>query len=183
MQLLATILLSIILAGAPSCANDPPPRSSPEQLTIDPWTIRITTSGGFGGLAEGGWIIDSQGNVAAGRELEAHEPHYKYRHSCKGKLSEADLRKVTQLVSSAKPSGWSARYVNPQRPYGYADGVGILFELSYRVVGGGENARTASWDDAARDQVPEELLSLYEETRLLRLEVLKDCEEGEDKGG
>jgi hypothetical protein len=146
---------------------------------VDYWAIKITTSGGLSGVAEGGWTIDSKGNIAAGRKLKAYEPHYAYHLSCKGKLSEENLRKVNQLVSSVRPSEWSERYVNPQHPHGYDDGMGMLFELSYRMASGDENVRAASWDDAARDQVPKELLSLYEETRLLRLEALKGCEGGE----
>ncbi len=127
-------------------------------------------------MGEGGWIADSQGDVAAGRELESYEPHYSYRLSCKGKLSEMDLLRLDRLVTSTMPSGWSERYINPQHPYGYADDVGVLLELKYRTSGGGENSCTASWNDAAINQVPKELLSLYDETRLRRLEVLKGCE-------
>ena len=91
MQLIGSAILTISLTVLLGCASNPPPRISAERPKIDSWTIKVTTSGGLSGVGEGGWIADSQGDVAAGRELESYEPHYSYRLSCKGKLSEMDL--------------------------------------------------------------------------------------------
>lgn len=147
MQLISSILLTISLTALSVCGTNPVLQTSSEQPKINSWIIEITTSGGVDGLGEGGWMLDSQGGIAAGRELE--DSRDRYRLTCKGDLSEAELQKVSQLVSSAEPSEWSAWYVDPQEPYGYADDVEILFELRYRTSDRNESVHTTSWDYTA----------------------------------
>ena len=147
-----------------------------ERIEIDSWILKVTTSGGMTGTAYGGWMIDSQGNIAVGRELESREPHYIYRYSCNRRLSETELRRVNSLVLSVKPPEWSERYINPQHPTGYADGVGVLMELTCHLRSGEVRIYTTSWYDAAIDRLPEGLFPLYEETRQLSLRALRGRE-------
>lgn len=64
---------------------------------------------------------------------------------------------LARAVAAAKPEGWKREYVKPGNPHGYADQVHYTLTLT-------RDGRTtdASWYDDAREQLPQDLASLFD---------------------
>jgi hypothetical protein len=88
---LSQIFLALMIVTA--CAAAPPEK---------PWSVTVTTSGGFAGKGIGTWTITSDGNVLV-RKMNGAE--------CSFALTDDELDNLTLLLGRAKPEQWKESYV------------------------------------------------------------------------
>ncbi len=97
---------------------------------VEPWSIRVTSSGGFAGRGAGTYAIDSTGEVAVttmnGR-------------SCAFRATDEEMRRFRELLKDARPETWSASYI-PKDPC--CDR--FEYELALEKAG---TKRTVKWID------------------------------------
>jgi hypothetical protein len=132
--------LSVLLAAAGSCGT----RSSTQK---GPWSVRLTTSGGFAGVGTGNISVDSDGAYKyqpPGRP----QPEKKV---CEGKLTPEQLRAISDAVRKTNPDGWDVPGVKVPAP----DAFGYKLELT-------ADGRTSAveWYDNTIDKLPDDLKQL-----------------------
>lgn len=88
---LSQMFLALIVVTA--CAAAPPEK---------PWSVTVTTSGGFAGKGIGAWTVTSDGNVLV-RKMN--------REECSFKLTSDELDQLTSVLANAKPERWRESYV------------------------------------------------------------------------
>jgi hypothetical protein len=91
------------------------------------WRIEISTSGGVTGRGVGGMSVSADGALAP-------------RSGCALRLTESDLRAISELVDKAKPEEWKPSYVTPANPHGCCDQVKTTLTLTR-----GEKRWTSTW--------------------------------------
>ena len=150
--------LLLILSG--SCAVEPPAPKGP-------WSVKLTTSGGFAGIGTGNISVDSDGHVA----YEAPVPPNQVRKGCQGKLYKEKLVPISDSVARANPKGWNQPELNVAAP----DAFGYKLELRM-----GSETTTVQWYDNTKDKLPEDLKRLSD---LLLQQMKAGCSPGNPASG
>jgi len=128
----------LLLSG--SCGPEPVRQKGP-------WSLKLTTSGGFAGIGTGNLSVDSDGNTA----YEAPVPPNQVRKGCQGKLYKEKFDPINDAVERVNPKGWSQPELNVAAP----DAFGYKLELHR-----GSDITTVQWYDNTRDKLPEDLKRL-----------------------
>ena len=136
--------LSLLLLLAGSCG--------PETVTQKgPWSLKLTTSGGFAGVGRGKLSVDSKGTMS----YEAPARPNEIRTSCTGTLYNDKLRPISDAVAQANPKEWNSPELNVAAP----DAFGYKLEL---LMGSDLAPDTVQWYDNTKDKLPPDLKRLSE---------------------
>lgn len=134
------LLLSLFLILSESCGVEP-------VMQKGPWSLKLTTSGGFAGVGTGNLAVDSEG------KYRYQEPGPQdVRKGCESTFLPKQMQALSDAVSQADPKGWSNSELNVAAP----DAFGYKLEL--RI--GTEEATTVQWYDNTRDKLPSDLKRL-----------------------
>src|SRR5215510_5577608 len=138
----ATLFLSLLLILAGSCGI--------EHVTQkNPWSVKLTTSGGFAGVGTGNLSVDSNG------KFEYQEPMspQQVRTGCKGTLYPKQLQPINDAVAESNPKEWNRPDLNVAAP----DAFGYKLELR---MGSDSEPVTVQWYDNTKDKLPADLKQL-----------------------
>lgn len=138
----AISFLSLLLILSGSCG--------PELVTQKgPWSLKLTTSGGFAGIGTGNLSVDSDG------KFDYQEPvsPQQVRKGCKGTLRPKQLQPISDAVASSDPKEWNRADLNVAAP----DAFGYKLELR---MGPGFEPTTVQWYDNTKDKLPADLKRL-----------------------
>jgi hypothetical protein len=136
-----TLFLTLLLILSGSCGVDP-------VIQKGPWSLKLTTSGGFAGVGTGNISVDSEGKY---RYQEPSSPQ-QVRKGCDSTFKPKELQGLSDAVSQADPKGWNLPDLNVAAP----DAFGYKLEL--RI--GTEEPTTVQWYDNTRDKLPADLKRL-----------------------
>src|SRR5690349_3532577 len=109
-----TFCLSLLLLAG-SCVAPPEPAAPKE-----PWSVRITTSGGFGGIGRGNLSLTSDGKF---KYEEPSRPEV--RKGCEGRWSGGQLESISDAVAKSQPDQWNRPGLDIAAP----DAFGYKLEL------------------------------------------------------
>ena len=137
---LSLLILLLILSG--SCGIEP-------VIQKGPWTLKLTTSGGFAGVGTGNLTVDSEGKIA----YESPVTPNTLRKGCTGVLSKERFDPINDAVLRSNPKEWNRPDLNVAAP----DAFGYKLEL--RI---GSEPTTVQWYDNTRDKLPDDLRRLSE---------------------
>jgi hypothetical protein len=161
MSLFTRLFLTLLLTLSGSCGVDP-------VIQKGPWTLKLTTSGGFAGVGTGNISVDSQGNIT----YESPVTPNTVRKGCTGTLYKERFDPINDAVARSNPQEWNQPGLNVAAP----DAFGYKLEL--RI--GSEPAMTVQWYDNTKDKLPEDLRRLSE---LLLQQMKNECHPGNPKSG
>ncbi|HJZ81382.1 MAG TPA: hypothetical protein VKD91_13590 [Pyrinomonadaceae bacterium] len=153
-------LLSLLLLLAGSCGIEPVAQKGP-------WSLKLTTSGGFAGIGTGNLSVDSVGTIA----YEAPTPPRTVPKSCQGKLDKERLASINDAVGRSNPKEWNQPGLNVAAP----DAFGYKLELR---IGSDSQATTVQWYDNTADKLPEDLKRLSD---VLMQQMKSGCSFGNPK--
>jgi hypothetical protein len=68
----------------------------------EPWSVRVTSSGGIAGRGAGTFAIDSDGGIAVTTMTGK---------SCTFRATDDEMRRFRELLSNAHPESWSESYI------------------------------------------------------------------------
>lgn len=94
------VFLALLIASAAMAQTRQ--RAVRAAAPVPPWTVEITTSGGFGGGGFGSIAVASDGSMTV--TSQAKKP-------CTYRLTPSELERIQGLVLSAKADYWVASYV------------------------------------------------------------------------
>lgn len=114
--------------------------------TAGAWLLVLDSWGGFAGHGIGGVTIASDGKVFA---------HRLGHKDCRTRLTEVKLQALTQAVTAARPSAWSARY-EPTKEKACCDHFTWSLRLHHREADGTERVTHTGWHDAS-EGLPQDL--------------------------
>src|SRR5262249_6897328 len=134
--------LGLLLMLSGSCALEPPTPKGP-------WSVKLTTSGGFAGVGTGNISVDSDGKFVYS---EPRSPQQAVK-GCDGTLSDKQLQPITEAVANSNPAEWSRPDLNIAAP----DAFGYKLELR---MGKDGQPTTVQWYDNTRDRLPADLKRL-----------------------
>src|SRR5258707_862440 len=137
-----TLFLTLLLILSGSCGVDP-------VIQKGPWTLKLTTSGGFAGVGTGNITVDSEGKF----EYEEPVSTQQVRKGCKGTLYSKQLQPLLDAVAQSDPKEWNRRDLNVAAP----DAFGYKLELR---MGPDSEPTTAQWYDNTKDKLPSDLKRL-----------------------
>ncbi len=127
------------------------------QSTDAPWRLAIETSGGITGRGTGSWSVTSDGDIAA-RSMGGTD--------CTYRATEDELRRLDEVMASAKPERWAASYV-PEEPC--CDRIEYVM-----TVDTGRTKRTVTWIDDPRP-MPADLRAVIDALNGIRAEYVARC--------
>jgi hypothetical protein len=153
------LFLSLLLLAG-SCGTAP-------VMNKGPWSLKLTTSGGFAGIGTGNLSVDSDGNAA----YEAPIPPSQVLKGCRGGLYKDKFDPINDAVERANPKGWSLPELNVAAP----DAFGYKLELHR-----GPDTTTVQWYDNTKDKLPEDLKRLSD---VLLQQLKTGCSFGNPKSG
>jgi len=136
----ATLFLSLLLIFSGSCGIEPMTQKSP-------WSLKLTTSGGFAGVGTGNLAVNSEGDFT----YEEPAPQ-QVRKGCTSKLTPKQLKPLADAVAQSNPKEWKLDELNIAAP----DAFGYKLEL--RV--GDSELTTVRWYDNTKDRLPPDLKQL-----------------------
>ncbi len=154
-------LLTLLLMLSGSCGIEP-------AVQKGPWSLNLTTSGGFAGVGTGNISVDSEGKVA----YESAVPQNRVRKGCTGLLYKERFDPINDAVLRSNPKEWNQPDLNVAAP----DAFGYKLEL--RI--GSEPATTVQWYDNTKDKLPDDLRRLSE---VLLQQMKRECYSGDPKSG
>lgn len=134
------------------------------------WTVDLNSSGGFTGRGGGGAHITSQGIVHASR-FNVMSPRHR---PCRSQLSDEDLQKMAQAVSSTKGSTWKSSYV-PDGDNGCCDRFHWTLLLYQRAPDGAGRTYGTDWYDGNEKWLPDDLATLRATILTIMKTALKGC--------
>lgn len=134
--------VSLLLFVSGSCGSEPVSQKGP-------WSLKLTTSGGFAGVGTGNLTVDSGGKFA----YEEPKSPQQARKGCSGTLRPKQLDPISEAVTDSNPKEWNQPDLNGAAP----DAFGYKLELRR-----GANAEpiTVQWYDNTRDKLPPDLKRL-----------------------
>ena len=133
--------LSLLLILSGSCG--------PELVTQKgPWSLKLTTSGGFAGIGTGNLSVNSEGNFT----YEEPSPP-QIRKGCTSKLTPKQLQPISDAVAQSDPKEWNRLDLNIAAP----DAFGYKLELR---MGSDSETKTVQWYDNTKDKLPADLKRL-----------------------
>jgi hypothetical protein len=153
------LFLSLLLLAG-SCGTAP-------VMNKGPWSLKLTTSGGFAGVGTGNLSVDSDTNAI----YEAPVPPNQVRKACQGKLYKDKFDPINDAVARANPKGWNGPELNIAAP----DAFGYKLELRT-----GSETTTVQWYDNTRDKLPDDLKRLSD---ALLQQMKAGCSFGNPKSG
>ena len=113
MSQFAISVLGLLLILSGSCGPEPVTQKGP-------WSLKLTTSGGFAGVGMGNLTVDSEG------KFEYEEPTSpQVRKGVKGTLDPKQLQPLLDAVAQSKPKEWNRPDLNVAAP----DAFGYKLEL------------------------------------------------------
>jgi hypothetical protein len=133
------LTLLLILSG--SCGIEP-------VIQKGPWSLKVTTSGGFAGVGTGNLTVDSDGKY----KYQEPTSSQAVRKGCESTFRPKQMQPLSDAVSQTDPKGWHRPDLNVAAP----DAFGYKLELRM----GTEEPTTVQWYDNTRDQLPPDLKRL-----------------------
>jgi hypothetical protein len=161
MTYFAILFLTLWLTLSGSCGIEPVTQKGP-------WSLKLTTSGGFAGIGTGNISVDSGGKMT----YESPATPNTVRKGCTGTLYKERLDPINDAVARSKPQEWNQPGLNVAAP----DAFGYKLELRM----GSEPTTTVQWYDNTRDKLPEDLKRLSE---VLLQQMKSECQPGNPKSG
>ena len=155
------IFLTLLLVLSGSCGIEPVTQKGP-------WTLKLTTSGGFAGVGTGNLTVDSKGQIT----YESPPTSNRIRKGCSGTLDRERFDPIKDAVARANPKGWNDPVLNVAAP----DAFG--YKLDLRI--GSEPPATVQWYDNTTDKLPDDLRRLSE---VLLQQMKRECNSGDPKYG
>ena len=140
MHTFVILCLSVLLSLAGSCES----KSNTHKA---PWSVQLTTSGGFAGVGTGNISVDSNGAFKyqpPGRPLPE-------KKGCEGKLTRQQFQPVSDAITKSKPDGWNVAGLKVAAP----DAFGYKLELTSNG-----HTTTVEWYDNTADKLPDDLRQL-----------------------
>jgi len=137
---LFSVLAVLLLLSGPCGRQTTTPKS--------PWSLELTTSGGFAGIGRGNLSVDSEGKFNYyGRSAQ------KVRQGCESKFTPKQLQPIKDAVAKSHPREWNKPGLNIAAP----DAFGYKLELQTNG-----QKYTVEWYDNTSDQLPADLKRLNE---------------------
>ena len=136
----AILFLSLLLILSESCGVEP-------VVQKGPWSLKLTTSGGFAGVGTGNLSVDSEGKFS----YEEPTSPQQVRKGCKGTLYNKQLQPILDAVAQSNPKEWNRPDLNVAAP----DAFGYKLELRM-----GNEPTTVQWYDNTKDKLPSDLKRL-----------------------
>lgn len=133
-------------------ASTPPQAPATSPVSVAPWTIEITTDGGFDGRGIGALKLTSDG------KLVVTPP--RVNRTCTYQLTPAELQPIANLVAAADARQWLASYADASNPHGCCDMTHTRLTLT-RQENGAESTYTSNWYEMHRP-LPGDLSALAE---------------------
>jgi hypothetical protein len=155
-------LLSLLLTVAGSCGVEPLTQKGP-------WSLKLTTSGGFAGVGTGNISVDSQGKVSYESPVTPNSP----RKGCTGTLYKERFDPINDAVLRSNPKDWNQPGLNVAAP----DAFGYKLELR---IGSAGDPVMVQWYDNTKDKLPDDLRHLSE---VLLEQMKNECHPGNPKSG
>lgn len=162
MSHLTISFLSLLLVLAGSCGIEPVSQNGP-------WSLKLTTSGGFAGVGTGNLTVDSDGKFT----YESPVTPNQIRNDCKGTLSKERLDPIKDAVARSRPEEWNLPGLNVAAP----DAFGYKLELR---IAAKPDPTIVQWYDNTQDKLPEDLKRLSD---LLLQQMKSGCQPGNSKSG
>jgi hypothetical protein len=144
--LVTCLTLLLLLAG--SCSKQSPVVPKTVQ---PPWSLQLTTSGGFAGRGRGHISVTSEGKFNCSQTNRED-----VRKGVVGGLHSTEFKPISDAVAQLDPKEWNKPGLNVAAP----DAFGYKLELKT----GTDNKEifTVQWYDNTRDQLPADLTKLVE---------------------
>ena len=169
------VALACAVAGIASAAPLAPAAATPAaraEQTLLPsaagaWVLVLDSWGGFTGHGKGGVTIASDGKVLA------HRLGRQSNKNCRTRLTEVELQALTQAVTEARRSAWSASY-EPAKGKACCDRFTWSLRFHQREADGAERITRTGWHDASEDR-PQDLLAAATIAQGVMTSVLASC--------
>ena len=136
------IFLTLLLILSGSCGIEPVTQKGP-------WSLKLTTSGGFAGVGTGNLSVDSEGKFSYEEPMSPQQ----VRKGCKGTLYSRQLQPLFDAVAQSNPKEWNRPDLNVAAPDAFK------YKLEVRMGSDAEPA-TAQWYDNTKDKLPSDLKRL-----------------------
>jgi hypothetical protein len=156
-----TSCLSLLLLFAGPCTTAP--KQEPV-IPKGPWSLKLTTSGGFAGVGRGSISIESDGKFKYEEPISSQQ----VRKGCKGTMYPRLLQPISDAVAQAQTDGWNRPDLNVAAPDAFS------YKLELRT-GASPQSTTVRWYDNTSGKLPEDLKPLS--AALLQL-MKPGCEAG-----
>ncbi len=150
--------LSLLLLFAGPCTTSTAPGQEPV-TPKGPWSLKLTTSGGFAGIGRGNLSIESDGKF----EYEQPTSPQQVRKGCKGTMYPSHLSPISEAVAQAKPEAWNRPDLDVAAP----DAFRYKLELRF---GSAAQPTIVQWYDNTSGKLPPDLKRLSD----LLLQIKKD---------
>jgi hypothetical protein len=144
--LVTCVTLLMLLAG--SCLEQSP--AAPKTVHA-PWSLQLTTSGGFAGLGRGNLSVNHEGKYDCSQMTPQD-----VRKGVAGSLHPARFQPISDAVAKTNPKEWSKPGLNVAAP----DAFGYKLELQTGTDS--KEVFTVQWYDNTKDQLPADLKKLSE---------------------
>ena len=170
MALLLSLLGDVAFAASAEAEVDTSGSSFKHSLlpsAADAWLLVLDSWGGFTGHGKGGVTIASDGKVLA------HRLGSRASKDCRTRLTELELQALTQAVTAARPSAWSARY-EPAKEKACCDRFTWSLRFHQREADGAERITRTGWHDASEGR-PQDLLAVATIEQSVMTSVLTNC--------
>jgi len=140
--------LTVLLLLAGSCSQHSP--SAPKTIQ-PPWSLQLTTSGGFAGRGRGNLSVNSEGKFNCSQTNRQD-----VRKGVEGGLPAFRFKPISDAVEQVNPKEWNKPGLDVAAP----DAFGYKLELKT----GTDNKEifTVQWYDNTMDQLPPDLKKLSE---------------------
>src|SRR6185436_1790075 len=136
------LFLTLLLVLSGSCGIEPVPQKGP-------WSLKLTTSGGFAGVGTGNLSVDSAGKFSYEEPMSPQQ----VRKGCKGTLYNRQLQPLLDAVAQSNPKEWNRPDLNVAAP--------DAFNYKLEVRMGSDSAPvTVQWYDNTKDKLPLDLKRL-----------------------
>src|SRR3954471_10514249 len=145
--LISCLGFALLLAG--SCSSHPPAAANNAVSNKGPWSLSLTTSGGFGGMGKGNFSVGSEGNYKC-----EETNRQAVRKGVMGKLTAGELQPFSDAVAGAQPKDWNKAELKIAAP----DAFGYKLELHTGPPDA--NPFTVEWYDNTADKLPVDLKKL-----------------------
>jgi len=144
--LFTSLTLVLILAG--SCSKQSP--AVPKGVQ-PPWSLQLTTSGGFAGLGRGNISVNSDGKYSCSQTNRQD-----VRKGVVGGLPAFRFKPISDAVAELSPKNWNKPGLDVAAP--------DAFQYKLELTTGTDNKEMFSvqWYDNTRDQLPTDLKKLSE---------------------
>ena len=144
--LVTCLTLLMLLAG--SCSK----QSAAAPKTFDgPFSLQLTTSGGFAGLGRGNLSVDSEGKFSCSQTNRQD-----VRKGVSGTLYPRQLQPISDAVAQVNPQKWNKPGLDVAAPDAYG------YKLELRTGADLKDVYTVKWYDNTRNQLPADLKKLSE---------------------